>query len=191
MDRKFHLPFIPISENALNTDLSRFTCIVAPGRSGVALTSKLRDWVSGGGSIVSLGRPNWALGSGGLVDLSSGKGEPQSLPGSLFRAKLDERSFLSYGYHTGEISVPIGGDSFYLSRKEGGSVITLDSDPKVNKLLSGWEYPDDTEKNLAGTVQDVPVGRGHAVLFMQDPIERAMWPGLEKLLLNAMLMGTG
>lgn len=193
MDRKFHLPFTPLSENALNSDLSRFTCIVAPNRSGISLTSKLRDWLGAGGSIVSLGRPNWALGPGGLIDMASVKGEPQSLPGSLFRAKVDERSFLTYGYHLPEISVPIAGDAFYLSRKEGGSVITLDSDPKANKLLSGWEYPDDTEKNLSGTVwlQDVPVGRGHAVIFTQDPIERAMWPGLEKLLLNAMLMGAG
>ena len=193
LERKFHLPFTPISENALNGDLSRFTCIVAPSRSGVTLTTKFRDWLSNGGDIVSLGHPNWATGSGGVVDLASIKGDPQPLPGSLFRAKLDVRSFLSYGYSTPEISVPIGGDSFFQSRKEGGSIVTLDHDPKVNKLLSGWEYPDDTEKNLAGTVwlQDVPVGRGHAILFLQDPIERAMWPGLEKLLLNAMLLGAG
>ncbi len=71
--------------------------------------------------------------------------------------------------------------------------MTLDPDEKVNKLLSGWEYDNDTEKNLAGTVwlQDVPVGRGHAIIFFQDPTDRAMWPGLEKLLLNAMLMGPG
>jgi hypothetical protein len=198
LERKFNLPFTPISTNALNGDLARFSAILVPERSGVTLNRKLREWLVAGGSLVSLGRPNWALGSSNLVDLSAVKGEPQSLPGALFRAKLDSRSFLSFGYSSGEkgdseIAVPIGGDSFYLSRKEGGSIVTLDANEKVSKLLSGWVYPDDTEKNLAGTVwlQDVPVGRGHAVLFFSDPTERAMWPGLEKMLLNAILIGPG
>lgn len=198
LDKKFKLPFTPVSSNALNGDFSRFTCVVLPEGSGITLTGKIRDWLNAGGSMVALGRPNWALGGGNLVDLSTGKGEPQYLPGALFRATLDDRSFLSYGYAPTtsgktEIAVPIGGSSFYLSRKEGGSIVTLDSDPTHSKLLSGWEYNDDTEKNLAGAVwlQDVPVGRGHAILFFEDPTERAMWPGLEKMLLNAMLLGAG
>jgi len=197
LEQKLKLPFTPVSTNALNGDFSRFTCIVLPG-AGVPLSAKLREWMNGGGVVVSLGRPNWALGASNLVDLQQVKGEPQSLPGSLFRASLDDRSFLSYGYPTTptgktEIAVPIGGDSFYQVRKEGGSVVTLDSDEAHSKLLSGWEYVDDTEKHLAGTVwlQDVPVGRGHAILFFEDPTERAMWPGLEKMLLNAMLIGAG
>jgi len=198
MEKKFKLPFAPITAGAVTGDLSRFTCIVLPGRSGVTLGTKLREWLNSGGAIVSLGRPNWALGSSNLVELTAAKGEAQSLPGSLFRAELDDRSFLSYGYPVGksgktEIAVPIGGDSFYQLRKEGGSVVTLNSDEKFSKILSGWEYDGDTEKNLAGTVwlQDVPVGRGHAILFFEDPTERAMWQGLEKMLLNAMLLGGG
>jgi hypothetical protein len=89
------------------------------------------------------------------------------------------------------IAVPIGGGAIYQTRKEGGSFVTLPSDEKVNKLLSGWEWPDETEKALQGAVftQDVPIGRGHVIVFTQDPTERAMWPGLNKLLLNAMLLG--
>ncbi len=198
LEHQYKLPFTPISVNALNGDLSRFTCIIAPERSGITLTPKLKEWLNAGGSLVSLGRPGWALGASNLVDLTAVKGEPQSLPGSLFRAKLDGRSFLSYGYPAtpdgkAEIAVPVQGSSFYLNRKEGGSIVTFDADVKATKLLSGWVYTDDTEKNLAGTVwlQDVPVGSGHAILFLQDPIERVMWPGLEKLFLNAVLLGAG
>lgn len=194
LDRVFKLPFTPIRTDALSGDLSRFSCILLPYGSGGTTSGKLRDWVSSGGALISLGGPNWALGSSGFVDLNSIKGEPQSLPGSLFRANLDSRSFLSYGYPEGkEIAVPIAGDRFYQTKKEGGSIVTLSADEKFNKLLSGWEYTDDTEKNLAGTVwlQDAPVGRGHALLFFQDPSERAMFPGLYKMLLNAILMGPG
>ncbi len=198
LERKFGIHFTPISSNAVNSDLSRFSCLVVPGGAGIGLNTKLREWMGAGGSLVALGRPGWALGSSNLVELTQVKGEPQGLPGSLFRARLDNRSFLSYGYPRSEsgkteIALPIEGDTFYQSRKEGGSIVTLDPDEKAAKLLSGWEYTDDTEKFLAGTtwLQDVPVGRGHAVLFLQDPTDRAMWPGLEKLLLNAMILAPG
>lgn len=197
-EREFGLPFTPISSDAIGGDLSRFSCIVLPAGSGVTLSAGLREWLTRGGVAVSLGNPNWALGSGSLLDLAAIKGEPQALPGSMFRAELDDRSFLSYGYPTEpsgktEIAVPIDGDTFYEARKEGGSIVALSSDDRTRKLLTGWEFPDDTEKNLAGTVwlQDVPVGRGHAILFFQDPTARAMWPGLQKMLLDAMILGPG
>lgn len=198
LERSYHLPFTALSASALNGDFSRFTSLVVPDGSGATLTPKMKEWIGAGGELVTLGLPAWALGSNGLVDLAQVKGDPQSLPGSIFRAELDDRSFLSFGYPAGpggktEIAVPVEGSSFYQTRKEGGSIVTLTHDDKVKKLLSGWEYPDDTEKNLAGTVwlQDVPIGRGHAILFFQDPTERTMWPGLEKILLNAILLGGG
>jgi hypothetical protein len=191
MDQVFHVPFTALSTSALNRNLDEFTCIVVPAGSGASASGKLREWVTGGGCVVALGGLNWALGGSGFVDLASAGGDHQDLPGSIFRAELDRRSFLSYGYDGASIAVPVDGDTFYKARKEGGSVVKFNSDEKVTKLLSGWSWPDDTEKALAGAVwlQDMPVGRGHAILFTYDPTTRAMWPGLYKLLLNAMLIG--
>ena len=42
----------------------------------------------------------------------------------------------------------------------------------------------------AAFAQDISVGRGRLVAFLQDPTERAMWPGLYKALLNAMIVGS-
>lgn len=190
MDQVFHLPFTPISADSLNSpDLSRFTCVVIPAGVNPG-GSKFKEWISAGNTAVVLGG-----GTAGLVELTEAKGEPKSLPGGIFRAEMDSRSRLSYGYaRTGEgkitIPVPVDGGSFYQARKEGGSVITF-ADEKTTKLLSGWVWPDDTEKNLAGTVwlQDVAVGQGHAVLFLRNPLDRAMWPGLHRLFLNALLFG--
>jgi hypothetical protein len=66
----------------------------------------------------------------------------------------------------------------------------LSSDEKARKLLSGWEW-DTTEADLAGTAWliDAPAGQGRAVLFPYDPTFRAQWPGLYKMLLNAMIIG--
>lgn len=196
MDQVFHLPFTPLSTNALNGDLSSYTCIVVPAGAGATMTQKLRDWVMSGGCVVALGGLNWITGASGVVELQGVGGEHQDLPGSLFRAKLDPRSFLSYGYAAPkegliEIPVPVEGSDFLKARKEGGSVVRFSDDEKATKLLSGWSWPEDTEKALTGAVwlQDVPLGRGHAVLFTYDPTARAMWPGLYRLVLNAMLIG--
>jgi len=195
LERTWKVPFTPISWDALSRgDLGRFTAIVVPPGVGGSVPSKLREWISAGGHLVMLDAPSWALGKDSLADLTSGKDEVQDLPGTLFRAEIDPRSHLSYGYGSSakiEISVPVSGSTFYKVRKEGGSVVTLSADEKTNKLLSGWEWPDESEKALRGTVfaQDTPIGEGHAIVFTQDPTDRAMWPGLNKLILNAILFG--
>ena len=197
LDRVFKLPYTAISSDTLNADLSNYSVVILPEGTSSFASGKFRDWVSNGGIAISLGDNAWTVGSSGFVDLTTIKGTPQNLPGALFRADLDPRSFLSYGYPEQgskiEIAIPIAGDKFYLARKEGGSVVKLAEDEKTKKLLTGWAWPDDTEKNLANTVwlQDAPVGRGHAVLFTNDPTARAMWPGLWKMLLNAMIIGPG
>ena len=194
MARVFKLPFTPLSVNALDGDLHDYTAIVVPGGALRKLNDKLKDWVNGGGTLVAFPGLGWALGSSGFVSLDEPKSDIQELPGTLFRANLDPRSILSYGYEAPkegkiEIAVPVEGNQFYPARKKGGSVVTF-GDEKTNKLLSGWEWPEDTEKYLANSVwlQDAPVGRGHAYLFGYDPTSRAMWPGLYKMLLNALLI---
>jgi len=194
-DHAFQLPFTALSSTALNGDLSAYTAIIVPQGAGVTLTPKLREWVSGGGTIVATEGLNWALGNNGFTTLRAKDGDFNYIPGTLFRAELDPRSFLSYGYERPKegkipLAVPYAGDEYLEVRKEGGSFVAFADDDKP-KLLSGWAWPDQTEKALRGTVwlQDVPVGSGHAILFTWNPTDRAMWPGLHKLLLNAILFG--
>jgi hypothetical protein len=195
-ERTMQVPFTPLTVSDLSENISDFTCIIVPSGTRITISQKLRDWVNGGGSLVVLDKAGWAIGSGAFVELDKAKGDPQDLPGSLFRAELDPRSFLSNGYYAPaagkiELAVPVQGSGFYSARKEGGSVVAFSADANVRKLLTGWEFEDDTEKNLAGTVwlQDTPVGQGHVMLFTQDPTERAIWPGLNKMMLNAILAG--
>ncbi|HEY3781913.1 MAG TPA: M14 family zinc carboxypeptidase [Fimbriimonadaceae bacterium] len=194
MDHTFHLPYTPLTKSALGGDLSEYSCIIFP-RGQYQITDKVKDWISSGGCAVVLGAQNWAVAD--YAHLEAVKGQVGELPGSLFRAELNPRSFLSYGYapHEGadktEMAVLVEGDTFYKAKAEGGGAVTMSKDEDAKKLLSGWEWPDDTEKNLAGTVwvHDQPVGRGHVIIFMHDPTDRAMWPGFNKMLLNAILLG--
>lgn len=183
MEREFLLPFTPLSASALNGDLSRYTCLVFPrGRYGTA-SPKLKEWIQAGGRAVVLGSPGWINGDKSLGGLEIRTGA--DLPGAIILGSLDLRYPWTFGFSKDPIALPVSGDSFYLPKKQGGAVVRLLAEPRT---LSGWIWPDETEGDLAETVwlHDEPVGRGHVLLFTQDPTERAMWPGLEKLLLNAM-----
>jgi hypothetical protein len=52
-------------------------------------------------------------------------------------------------------------------------------------------WPGDTERLLRNTAFAVeePVGRGHVVLFAADPMFRGWWRALDRLVLNAVVLG--
>jgi len=195
-DREFRLPYTSLQNRALSQgNLAKYTTIILPGRF-TGGSDALKAWVQAGGTLVCLDNASWA--SSNFQRLDNSEAKSRELPGALFRANLDPRSFLSAGYSPDEkgkieLAVPVDGSSFYKARKEGGSVISFDSNEKSRKLLSGWDWPEETDKALAGTVwlQDMPAGQGHVIVFTHDPTERAMWPGLYKLVLNAILIGPG
>ena len=120
--------------------------------------------------------------------------DPGDLAGSLFRADLDPRSFLSYGYEAdkdGRIPVAflVSGSSYYRAPESGAAAKFADSDEP--KLLSGWTWPDETERALRNVVaaQVDAEGSGRVVWFASDPTERCMYPGQWQMLLNAMVSG--
>ncbi|MBX3118640.1 MAG: hypothetical protein KF784_06215 [Fimbriimonadaceae bacterium] len=198
MERVFELDFTPLSSRALNGDLSEYTCIVLPG--GAASTAKFKEWVEAGGCAVFFGA-RAAVGEKSYVDLKESKldkdKDPPYLPGTLFEAAIDPKSFLSYGYprekdETVRIAIPVDGTTYYKAKKVNEGAVLLPAEAEKVRLLSGWTWGEDTNKALAGTVwaHEESVGRGRAVIFMFDPSERAMWPGHFKMLLNAMILGS-
>jgi hypothetical protein len=188
MERTFRLPFTPVTTATLS-DPGDLTCLVCPPGSYAAPSQALRDWVRRGGSLVVLGRPGWVLGERGLAKLEAR--EVRNIPGSIFRAEIDAESALADGYDASlPLPVPIDGEQVYKAAPSGRAVVSIPARKGQKNLLSGWAWPD-SEDALRGTVwlHDEPLGEGHVFVFTQDPTERAMWPGLEKLLLNAMLAG--
>jgi hypothetical protein len=187
LDDVFKLPYVSLSGGALNSNsiLNSYTVLLAPRGSNAASNSKVKEWVREGGVLVVF-EENPAS----IASFTNGP-ETRDLPGTIFRAKLDGRSVLSYGYKGDEIAVPVSGSSFPKARKEGGGVVKFSDD--MNKLLTGWSWGEESEKALQGSVwlHDEPTGRGHIVWFAQDPCDRAMWPGLHKLLLNSMILLPG
>lgn len=193
MEKEFRLPFFGLSMNSLNGDLDRYTTIVIPGGVDVTSNANLLAWMRSGGNVVMLEAGGWAFSDKGFQKLDSVDADT-SLPGAQFRAELDRTSLLACGYPAPEkgpipIAVPIDGQSFFKTPKSGSDVV-LSGDKAVKKLLSGWSW-DDTEKDLTGVTwaHVASYGRGRAILFTSDPTYRAQWPGLNKMVLNSMLIG--
>ena len=187
LDQELKLPFVSLSTNALSTPAIRdYTAIIAPSGSNALSNTKVKDWVREGGVLVVYGENPSGVAS------FTGSSETRAIPGSILQAVLDKRSLLASGYDSDRIAVPVDGDSFFKARKEGGGVVKF-ADDDTPKHLTGWTWGEESEKAVKGTVwlHDEPLGRGHIIWFAQDPCERAMWPGLHKLLINSLILMPG
>lgn len=180
MEKKFGLPFTPVTRSGLRSKLDRFSCILAPG-GRIEVTDAIKAWINEGGCLVLMGgAPN----TGNFIDLKTTSITP--IPGGIAKASISKKSWLGYGSEDDTIAVPVEGQTLYGA---SDSAVTVTDGP--GNMLHGWAWPDDTEKSMANTAfaHVESVGNGHVVWFANDPTDRAMWPGLNILLLNAIAYG--
>lgn len=114
--------------------------------------------------------------------------EPVALPGAAFRAKIDRDHFLSYGYDSDAVIVLLGGDTFFRPSKDGANVVSFTADGPLT--VSGFVWPNNTEELLRGTsyIIDEPTGRGHVIMFAEDPNFRYLWRSATQFFLNSILL---
>ncbi|HXH62635.1 MAG TPA: M14 family metallopeptidase, partial [Gemmatimonadales bacterium] len=179
--------------------------------------TKLKAWVNAGGALIAFGgggdfaaRKDVALSTVTTVGTDSAKADstapgpmpplasptapardkPEDVPGSIFRATLDPTHWLTAGYEQATLPVFLDGARFWKPSKGGANAVSFLGDSLV---LSGFVWPDNTERLLKGTAWAVVEnqGSGHAILFREDPLFRAFWRGTARLVTNAMLLGPG
>jgi Zinc carboxypeptidase len=114
--------------------------------------------------------------------------EPVAVPGAAFRARINRDHFLSYGYNSDSMVVMMDGDAFFRPSKEGANVVSFNADGRL--AVSGFTWPDNTEDLLRGTsfVIDEKVGRGHVIMFAEDPNFRFLWRTSAQMFLNSILL---
>ncbi len=107
--------------------------------------------------------------------------EVDRTPGAMMRLEVNPAHYLGFGYEPEQVGMHNSNLIFTLS-KEGTNVATY---AKQNVKLSGFVWPD-TEKRLAGSAYliDENVGRGHVILFADDPNFRLLWPRLTRMFLS-------
>ena len=112
---------------------------------------------------------------------------PFRVPGAIVKAKLDQNHFLTYGY--GEsLNVLVDSEYLFSPSKRGWNVATYCEEKELH--VSGFIF-EEMHKALPGQVYliDEPTGRGHVILYADDPSFRAYWDGLGRLFLNSILFG--
>lgn len=188
LDEVLKIKFTALPRVAMSGGLGGFNVLLCPEGSYDAPSDALKSWVNEGGCLVLLG-PSRLSQDKGFLNLEAKEGT--ALPGSLFKGQLDAKSPLAYGFaRTDRIPVVADGSRFFKTG-ERPSVLTVPGGDQPN-LLSGWNWPEDSEKDLRGTawLHVQRVGQGKVISFMQNPAERAMWPSHWQLLLNSILFGS-
>jgi hypothetical protein len=115
--------------------------------------------------------------------------DPAGLPGSHFDTVLDRTHWLTNGYEQPRLTVMLDGSRFLRLSKEGTNVAVFPSTGLLHR--SGFVFPDNTERLLRGTALIIaePTGGGHVVLFNNEPMFRAWWRALDRIVLNAIVLG--
>jgi hypothetical protein len=111
--------------------------------------------------------------------------EVDRTPGAMVRASFNTAHFLTLGYEADQI-VLHNSDLIFTPSREGTHVVTYASQ---DVRASGFIWPE-TEKRLAGSPYLIAekVGRGHVLLFADDPNFRLLWPRLTRLFANAVFL---
>jgi hypothetical protein len=114
---------------------------------------------------------------------------PVPLPGSHFDVVLDRTHWLTHGYEEPRITVMLEGSTFFKLSREGANVGVFASTGALHR--AGFAWPGNTERLLRGTafLIEEPVGDGHVVVFANEPLFRGWWHALDRLVLNAILLG--
>jgi hypothetical protein len=112
------------------------------------------------------------------------------LPGTHFDVVFDLSHWLTLGLEQQRQTVLVGGSSFYTLSKDGGNVAVFPTSGTLRR--GGFVFPDNSERLLKGSTFIVQerLGGGNVVMFTSEPMFRGWWRALDRLVLNAMLLGT-
>lgn len=112
------------------------------------------------------------------------------LPGSHFDAVFDLTHWLTLGLERQRMPVLVGGSNFYTLSKSGGNVAVFPTEGSLRR--AGFTFPENSERMLRGSafILQEKVGQGNVVMFTNEPMFRGWWRALDRLVLNAVLLGT-
>lgn len=203
-EREWGLEFTAVRFRGLaELELDDYDVVILPdGRYGSvssalagAVASQLGAWVRRGGLLIGMrGASAWLAGEGMGVTRVRVKEPPAEtdeaplVPGTILRAAVADRGHpLTLGYESPEIPVMVWSR---LALDAGGAEAPLRIVEPERAEVSGFVFPESLDY-LAGSPYAVRdrQGAGAVVLFLDDPLFRLFWDGLDRLFLNAVLMG--
>ena len=114
---------------------------------------------------------------------------PEAVPGAIMRAQIDRTTYLTYGYEDAQLPVLVNSGYFFRPSKEGTNAVIFSPDASAQLRISGFVWPNNTERLLKGTAYVIEEhgGRGHVVLFAEEPNFRGIWRTTIRLFFNSIL----
>jgi len=211
MDQRFKIPASLVEVEQFNRiDAGKYNVIVMSSGNYQALSKagqdKLREWVSGGGTLIAIEDAVQYLASNGFTkvlfkkdgftedsmatkpyELRNDDRRALDMPGSIFEARLELTHPLTYGYDQPLISV-FKSNTLFMDRNNSpyNSPVQLTEKP----LQSGYLHKrfEKMAPNSASVNIDA-LGRGRVISMTENPNFRAFWFGTNRLLLNAIFFG--
>jgi hypothetical protein len=114
---------------------------------------------------------------------------PAPVPGAMFDAVLDRTHWLTFGMPSARVTAIVEGSAFLRLSRQGTNVAVF---PRSGPFYrAGFTWPGNTERLLRNTalVVEEPLGRGHVVLFQNEPTFRGWVRNMDRLVLNAVVLG--
>lgn len=198
-----------LAEQIKSIDLYRYNVIILPhgdlggykSRIGELGLKKLREWVNNGGVLIAVkgaaaygAAKDIELTTSALVGEESAKQDTVKeeaaekvekkvdvTPGAILRVLLDTEYYLTFGYRQ-DLPVHISSNLLFAPSKKGHTVGAFS---KNDLRISGFVF-EEMEQRLPDQAYliDEPTGRGHVILFADDPLFRLYWHSLHRLFLS-------
>ena len=227
LEQRYGLQVTAVRGRSLGrANLSEYDVIVLPsgnysGVIGSGLLDQLQNWMSGGGTLITMANStSWATRAGLLSTSSERRGgraagtdapsegtpsqpieyldeivpedeSPVSVPGAILRVVLDLNHWMSSGTD-GEIGVLVEGSRIF-------SPLTLDNGTNIGRygslddLVLGGIVWDEARPQLVNKafLMHEGHGAGQIIAFAEDPNYRAYAEATQLLFINAVLLGAG
>lgn len=200
-------PLLVDAERFSNLDLTKYNTVVLAGGNFSRLSAdKVKQFVSGGGTLIvqgaavrwakNAGLASWDLRPAPRVEENTRRpyasmeddARALSLPGAILRAELDLTHPLVYGYRRLFMPMFVSGDVFVQPPANAYSTPVIYS---AQPLMAGYLHRQHHALvSGAAAVVVQPSGSGRIIGFCANPAFRGFWYGTDRLLANAVFLGS-
>jgi len=212
LDTRVHMPITKIPMRNINgMDLDKYNTLVLVSGDysfNEKMMGKVKDWVSKGNTLITIGRASkWAIDKKlvkeslitekkdstktierkPFVDAGENLGK-ERVGGIIIRADLDRTHPLAFGYQDATIPV-YKNNTVWLSpsKNEYATVAKYTDNPIIDGFISDKNRDEFLKKAASLVVSQL--GSGRVIMFADNPNFRGSWYGTNRLFINALFLG--
>jgi hypothetical protein len=207
LDTRYGLPVTLLDQGRFGSvSLADYNVLILPdGAFGRLPVDRLREFVSGGGTLIATGASLRWLKTSGLVNLefrsAAGTADggrrtygslsedraAHSLSGAIFEARLDLTHPLCFGYARDRLPMFLNDTIFIETAKNPYAMPAVFTE---SPLLAGYIHPKQkAQVSGAAAIVVGSIGRGRVICFAGNPNFRGFWYGTNRLFANAVWFG--